>query len=174
MRTVGGLRQCFGILLILRCFWLLVGWITGRAFGPQRPVPLDYSQSCAWGNRLTHIITWKMVVPVDALRRRRVESCPIIGLTSCYRSGSDRPHRRGVTPLLRGIGCFRRTRIPEASVVQWKSGTCPHKVPVFVGGDPSSRLIKMVPWTHAMHSVDGLSRFAGSRSWLSSETPRHL
>lgn len=31
-------------------------------------------------------------------------------LTSCFSSGSDSPHRRGMTTLLRGISCVQRAR----------------------------------------------------------------
>jgi len=38
--------------------------------------------------------------------------------TSCCSNDSDGPHRRGVTPLLRVIGCVRRARRLDASIVQ--------------------------------------------------------
>jgi len=47
--------------------------------------------------------------------------------TSCFGIGSDSPHRRGMTPLLRAIGCVRRPRRLDASIVQGVPGrpTCP-------------------------------------------------
>ena len=38
-------------------------------------------------------------------------------------NGSDSPHHRGVTPLLRAIGCAWRTYRPNASASQEMSGT---------------------------------------------------
>ena len=41
--------------------------------------------------------------------------CGLI-ITGCYSNGSDSPHRRGVTPLLRAIGDVGRTRRLDASI----------------------------------------------------------
>ena len=58
--------------------------------------------------------------------------------TSCCSNVGCSPHRRGVTPLLRAIGCVRRARLLPKG---WMSDACPHtEVPVPIGTS-GSRLI---------------------------------
>jgi len=53
--------------------------------------------------------------------------------TSGYSYGSDSSLRCDVTPLLRSIGCVRRTQKLDASIAQCVSGTCHPKTPLPVG-----------------------------------------
>jgi len=72
----------------------------------------------------------------------------------CYTNGNDSPHRRGVTPLLREIGCVRRTRRLDASIGQGCLIHVPIKMPPSLG-DPSP---------HLMHGSLGLRVYASSHT----------
>ena len=62
--------------------------------------------------------------------------------TSCCSNGSDSPHRRGVMPLLRAIGCVRTPAV--AFTVQGVSGICPLNYPLPVGASepPSNTSVR--------------------------------
>jgi len=58
------------------------------------------SADCCFVSRLNDNIISSSVYPSN------ISTCAKIA--SCYSNGSDSPHRRGVTPLLRAIGCIQQ------------------------------------------------------------------
>ena len=100
-------------------------------------------------------------------------------MISYYSNGSDSPHRRGVTSLLRAVGCVRRAPRLDASVVQRVSGTCfPLKFPVHLGN--RGPIIAIIHFTVLSgptdvcpkRHIDRFSRFSNShRRGQHTETP---